>query len=169
MSVRLIRNVILVSASLVMALPAPAAGPTSTASVSLWYILGVSNSTDPAYTAAFGATMITGRVNGGIMLNDVLYTNMKYASLKLFKNSLLPDYDGISDCVQKALAVASTQLIKGPTPSGPNAQLSVKVTGDLQLNEGNQGIDGDMDWTIIEIRSLRSIACEASFYYPERP
>ena len=93
----------------------------------------------------------------------------KYGSLKFYKNSLLPDYDGVSECVQKALFVASTQQLQGPTSTGRNVQLVIKVTGDLQLNEGNQGYDGDMNWTFVEVRSLRSIACEASFYYPERP
>lgn len=142
----------------------------STAHFGFWYVLSVAESTDAAYTAAFGATSIQGRLNSGILFNGVVNTNAKYANLKFYKPSLLPDYDGVRECARKAVTVAATALQLGPSnPTGANAQLIVKVTGDVRLNEGNGGYEGNPDLTIIEVRSLKSIACEASFYFPDRP
>jgi hypothetical protein len=109
-----------------------------------------------------------GRLNGGIMFNGAPNTNAKFATLKFYQLSA-PNDPSVSSCVRKALAVASTQLQLGPSPAGPNAGLVVKVTGDVRLNEGNGGYDGLPDLTIIEVRNLKSIACEATFFYPSWP
>lgn len=152
------------------AMPATATDPPpSTAQFDLWYVLSVADSTDSAYSAAFGVTSITGRLSSGIVFNGVSNPNAKYATLKFYRPSLLPDYDGVASCVRKALTVAAAQVAVGPTPMGRNAGLVVKVTGDVRLNEGNGGFDGGANLTIIEVRSLRSIACQATFNFPDTP
>jgi hypothetical protein len=73
----------------------------------------------------------------------------------------------VTACVQKALTVAAAQLLGSPSPDGRNAQLVMKVRGDVRLNEGNGGYDGGSNLTLVEVRSLRSLACEAAFYIPQ--
>ena len=168
------KRLVVLALGLVMILGASTARavdpPPSTVYLDFWYVMSVAESTDSAYTAAFGATSIVGRLNGAILFNGAYYTSAKYANLKFYKPSLLPDYDGVRECARKALTQASTAILLGPNnPTGANAQLVVKVTGDVRLNEGNGGYDGNQDLTIVEVRSLKSIACEASYYFPERP
>jgi hypothetical protein len=143
--------------------------PSTTVSFMYWYVLSVADSTDAAYTAAFGATYVIGRLNGVIMVDGVPNSNAKYATLKFFKPSLLPDYDGVRSCAEKAMHVGATQVQTGPNGYGPGALLVVKATGDIRLNEGNGGYEGDPNLTIIEVRSLKSIACEIQFQYPSHP
>ena len=142
--------------------------PPSTVQFDFWYVISSAESTDPSYTAAFGSLNIVGRLNAGILFNGTRNTSAKFATLKFYQPSAVND-PSISSCVRKALAVASTQLQLGPTPTGPNAGLVIKVTGDVQLNEGNGGYDGLPNLTIIEVRNLKTIACEATFFYPNWP
>lgn len=142
--------------------------PPSTVQFDFWYVISSAESTDPNYTAAFGSLNIVGRLNAGILFNGARSTNAKFATLKFYQPSA-PNDPSISSCARKALAVASTQLQLGPSPTGPNAGLVVKVTGDVQLNEGNGGYDGLPNLTVIEVRNLKSIACEATFFYPTWP
>lgn len=149
--------------------PARAADqPTSTADLSFWYVISAAASTDPAYSAALGATSIVGRLNGGIMFNGTLNLNAKYARVWFFQPFVVLD-PNVASCVQKAVTVGATQLQLGPSSVGPNAMLNIKVTGDVRLNEGNGGYDAGSSLTIVEVRSLKSIACEATFFYPNWP
>lgn len=154
------------AASTVFAVPAHATDlPTSTAELSFTLVFSIAGSTDPAYTAAFGATSIQGLLNGAIRYNGI-YKDAKYANVKFYQPLVVID-PSVTACVQKALTVAAAQLLGSPSSDGRNAQLVIKVNGDVRLNEGNGGYDGGSDLTIVEVRSLRSLACEAAFYIPQ--
>ncbi len=141
----------------------------STVAVDLWYILAAHESNDPAYNAAFGMAAITGRLNAGIMFNGQPAGPAKYATLK-FSKVVANGEGGISRCVEKALAVATIQqALDAGNPGGRNAQLVVKITGDITLNEGNGGYEGEPNLTVVEVRTLRTIACQATIYMPEIP
>ena len=146
----------------------PARASDSTVAFGFWYVISSAESNDPSYTAPFGSLNISGRLGSVIMFNGSPNYNAKFATLKFYQASA-PSDPSVSSCVRKALAVASTQLLIGPTPTGPNAGLNIKLIGDVRLNEGNGGYDGQPNLTVIEVRSLKSIVCEASFFYPSWP
>ncbi len=147
-----------------------AAVPPSTVAIDLWYILNAHESNDAAYNASFGAGAITGRVNGAIVLNGQPHVNQKYATVKFFKSLTGLAGDQASKCIQRAVTVAGIQqtIDVGPS-SGRNAQLVMKITGEITLNEGNGGFEGEPNLTIVEVRSLKTIACEATVYMPSIP
>ena len=153
------------AASTFVALPARATDSTSTAELSFTLIFSVAGSTDAPYTAAFGATSIQGLLSSQMRFNGV-YKDAKYANVKFYQPLVVLD-PNLGACVQKALTVAAAQMATSPSSDGRNAQLVMKVTGDVRLNERNGGYDGGADLTIVEVRSLKSLACEASFYLPQ--
>lgn len=150
--------------------PAQAADKApATVAVNFWYILAAHESNDPAYNAPFGMAAITGRLNSGIQFNGQPAGPAKYATLK-FSKAVANGDGAISLCVQKALAVATIQqALDAGNPGGRNAQLVVKITGDVTLNEGNGGYEGEPNLTVVEVRTLRTIACQATIYMPEIP
>jgi hypothetical protein len=163
------RNFLTVVAALgILAAGSSSARADSTVAFDFWYVISAAESTDPSYTAAFGSLNIVGRLNGGLVFNGADRTgNAKFANLKFYQPSA-PNDPSVSSCARKALAVATTQVQFIPS-SAANAQLVVKVTGDVRLNEGNGGYDGGQNLTIIEVRSLKSMACEVSLYIPNWP
>lgn len=167
-------SAILLALALLAGLPARAAEISttlpSTVAVNLWYILAAHESNDPAYNAPFGMAAITGRLNAGILFNGQPAGPAKYATLKFSRTVVVNGNDVVSLCVQKALAVASIQqALDAGNSGGRNAQLVVKITGDITLNEGNGGYEGEPNLTIVEVRALRAIACQATIYMPEIP
>jgi hypothetical protein len=158
--------ILALAASTLFAVPAHATDqPASTAELSFTLVFSVAGSTDSAYTAAFGATSIKGLLNSAMRYNGV-YKDAKYANVKFYQSLVVID-PSVTACVQKALTVGAAQLLGSPSSDGRNAQLVMKVTGDVRLNEGNGGYDGGSNLTIVEVRSLRSLACEAAFYIPQ--
>ncbi len=153
------------AASMIVALPATATDTPSTAELNFTLIFSVAGSTDAPYTAAFGATSIQGLLNSQMRFNGV-YKDAKYANVKFYQSLVVLD-PNVGACVQKALTVAAAQMVMSPSSDGRNAQLVMKVTGDVRLNEGNGGYDGGQNLTIVEVRALRSLACEATFYIPQ--
>jgi hypothetical protein len=150
-----------------LALPAHAGDvPSATAELNFTLIFSVAGSTDAAYTAAFGATSIQGLTNGEIIRFNGNFTSAKYANVKFYQAVSVID-PSVTACVQKALMVAAAQLQISPSSDGRNAGLVMKVVGDVRLNENNGGYDGGRNLTIIEVRSLKSLACEASIYFPQ--
>ena len=139
--------------------------PSSTAELSFTLVFSVAGSTDPAYTAAFGATSIQGLLNSAMRYNGI-QKDAKYAKVKFYQPLAVID-PSVTACVQQALTVGAAQLQGSPSSDGRNAQLVMKVNGDVRLNEGNGGYDGGSNLTIVEVRSLRSLACEAAFYFPQ--
>lgn len=161
--------IFVVATACLLAAPSRAFDTTpSTVELNFWYVISTAASTDSAYTAAFGATNIVGRLNGSFRYNGAPNSKAKYANVKFYQPFIVLD-PSVTSCVQKALTVAGAQVTLGPSPTGRNAGLVMKLTGDVRLNEGNGGYDGQPDLTIIEVRSLRSLACEATFYHPSFP
>ncbi len=159
--------ILALAASTLVTVPARAAD-LSTAELDFAYIISVAGSSDSAYTAAFGATSIVGRVNSVLRFNGT-NTFPKFVNVKFYQPRVVQDSD-VSACVQKALTVGAAQLQVLGSPLNRNAQLVIKVTGDVRLNEGNGGYDGGANLTIVEVRSLRSLACEAAFNFsPDWP
>jgi hypothetical protein len=146
-----------------------AAGPLhaadSVAELDFAYVISSTTSTDSAYTAAFGAMSIVGRLNTVIRYNGIFNANAKYANVKFYQPLIVLD-PTVTACAQKAVTAAATSVILGGLSSDRNAQLVLKITGDVRLNEGNGGYDGQQDLTIIEVRTLKSLACEVQFNYP---
>lgn len=164
--------ILALAVSAFVAMPARAFDkPTSTAELSFMLVFSVAGSTDSAYTAAFGATSIQGLLNGQLRFNGTYpetYPTAKYANVKFYQPYVVID-PSVTACAQKALTVAASQLQVSPSSDGRNAQLVMKVTGDVRLNPNNGGYDGEQNLTIIEVRSLKSLACEAAFYIPQIP
>lgn len=159
--------ILALAASILVTVPAQAVD-FSTAELDFWYILSATGSSDPAYTAAFGATSIVGRLNSAFRFNGTLRDNAKFVNVKFYQPWVVLD-PNVSACVQKALTVGAAQLQLDPAAYlDRNAQLVIKVTGDVRLNEGNGGPGGGA-LTILEVRSLRSIACEAQFNFTTLP
>jgi hypothetical protein len=157
--------ILALAASILVTVPARATD-LSTAELDFWYVISAAGSTDSAYTAAFGATSIVGRLNSALRFNGA-YSTPKFVNVKFYQPWVVLD-PNVSSCVQKALTVGAAQLQLDPPSQVRNAQLVIKVTGDVRLNEGNGGPGGGA-LTIVEVRSLRSIACEATFYFPDWP
>ncbi len=167
-------SVLLLVFAFLLALPAQAADtilpPPSTAVVNLWYILAAHESNDPTYNAPFGMAAITGRLNSDIVFNGQPTNTAKYATLKFSRTVVVNGNDIVSLCVQKALAVATIQqALDAGNSGGRNAQLVVKITGDITLNKENGGPEGNRDLTIVEVRALKAIACQATIYMPSIP
>lgn len=158
--------VLAIAASILVAAPARAVD-ISTAEVNFWYVISAAGSTDSAYTAAFGATSIVGRLNSAFRYNGTTYNNAKFVNVKFYQPWVVLD-PNVSACVQKALTVGAAQLQLDPPSQARSAQLVMKVTGDIRLNEGNGG-PGSGALTILEVRSVRSLACEATFNFPNWP
>ena len=159
--------ILALAASTLVTVPARATD-LSTAELSFYYVISAAGSTDSAYTAAFGATSIVGGVNGVLRFNGV-NTFPRFANVKFYQPWVVVD-PNVSSCVQKALTVGAAQLQVLGSSLNRNAQLVIKVTGDVRLNEGNGGYDGGPNLTIVEVRSLRSLACEAAFNFaPDWP
>ena len=165
----LLSFILVLAASILVTVPAQAVD-FSTAELDFWYILSATGSSDPAYTAAFGATSIVGRLNSAFRFNGEPKENAKFVNVKFYQPWVVLD-PNVSSCVQKALTVGAAQLQLDPTTfPARNAQLVIKVTGDVRLNEGNGGPgDPPNSLTVVEVRSLRSIACEAQFNLPTWP
>lgn len=161
--------ILALAASTLVTVPARAAD-LSTAELDFWYVISAAGSTDSAYSAVFGATSIVGRLNGAFRFNGTTNTNAKFVRINFYQPWVVLD-PNVSACVQKALTVGATQLQLLYSPQFPdrNTQLVIKVTGDIRLNEGNGGPNGGA-LTVLEVRSLKSIACEATFnFFPDWP
>ncbi len=113
---------------------------------------------------------LTHLVTRAIVLNNQPHVNQKYATVKFFKGLTGNAGTLASNCIQRAITVAAIQqAIDAGPPSGRNAQLVMKITGEITLNEGNGGVEGQPNLTVVEVRSLKAIACDATVYMPFIP